>query len=573
MAGFGLLAAVILAPATRAEDPSCDTDFVAPHAALRLEVLSSIRHPVSTSLPQTCKKFSAASVAYDKESRRLFIANPFDARLEIYAIDDPAAPALLKTVPLGFYSGRCDASLLHCSRPNHVAVADGVVAVVVVNDPATEPGRLVLMDTDGTILHDLAAGPSPTWVAFTPDRTRIVVANQGVASGDYRIDPEGSLAIVTDWATAAGPTVTPVSLQSFNARKAELIDRGVRVYGPCVASTGPCEVTVAQDLEPVALTIAADSSRAWITFEANNAIGVLDIREARVVDIRSLGLKDHGRWLNRLDATVDQDFDLLPWPVKGMYQANGIDRFRSFGRTYLITANRGNWRESSAFEGGTERLTVAEACANGRLPAPLCYSKVINGVQGLAAGVPTLSIAGHPLRFNADPAAPLAQPQTFGGRSFAIWTTDGRLVHDSGAALEAITHRACPAFFNSQSDQNTFDDRSDEKGPEPEGVVTAGIGGRTFAFVTLRRIGGVMVFDVSLPWLPIFQQYINNRDFSINPKSLPAGFPSEYFVNCAAGDLQSVKPVFVAAADAPGGKPLLLVVNNYSGSVTLLRAQ
>ena len=52
-----------------------------------------------------------------------------------------------------------------------------------------------------------------------------------------------------------------------------------------------------------------------------------------------------------------------------------------------------------------------------------------------------------------------------GGRSFSIWDTDGRLVFDSGDAFERITAQRHPTFFNASHNNNTFDDRSDNKGP------------------------------------------------------------------------------------------------------------
>lgn len=563
---IGILAGTWLATYSFAQDPPCNTDFLAQKAAVRLEVLASIRHPFQ---PNVCKKFSASSVAYDPASRRLFVANPFDAVLEIYDISDPSKPMLIESRFLGSYSRGCDPkNPLHCSRPNHVGVAEGVIAVAVINDPATDPGRLVLLDTNGDIRHEFAVGPNPTWVAFTPDGEKIVVVSQGVPSNDYLVDPEGSVSIVDGWRSPT-PKLTPITLRSFNDRKNELIADGVRIYGPCrPASAQPCEVSVAQDLEPVSLVISGGSARAWVTFETNNALGLLDIEHGRMTDIRSFGLKDHNERRNRLDATLDNDFDLRTWPVNGMFQPNGIDLFRTHGRTYLITANRGNWRETSVF---VEQTTVAEACSAGWLNGHLCYDTLINGFGGLAAGIPDLKIARYPYRYDANPNARLSAPFTYGGRSFAIWTPAGGLVHDSGDALEAITYRACPAYFNSQSDQNTFDDRSNEKGPEPEGVIAAGIEGRQFAFVTLRRIGGIMVFDISEPRNPTFQQYINNRDFSVDPKQLPPGFSTDFFVNCASKDLQAVKPVFISGQDAPTRQPLLVVVNNFSGSITIYR--
>ncbi len=558
--GIALVASSLLIGGT-AWAQQCDTDFSARHARVRLEFLSRLNHQISPDAPSVCIKFSASSVAYDSKPPRLFVANPFQGLLEIYDLKDPGHPSLIKLVPLG--GPNCNPlNPVQCFRPNHVTVAGGVVAVAVTNEVPTDPGRLVLMTTDGTDQRELVVGPSPTWVAFTPDRTKIVVANQGIPSADYSIDPEGSMSIIKNWQgwQSSAPEVVPVTLQSFNSRKEALIARGVRIYGPCL-STPPCEVTVAQDLEPVAFVISADSRKAHVAFETNNALGVLDIDEQRFANVRSAGLKDHSKWWSRLDATDDEDFDLRTWPLLGMYQPNGIDILTTHGRQYLITANRGNWRESSAFPNGTEQTTVGEACTAGRLDATLCRR---------LSGAPDISIASYPYRYTEEDA-PLPGAYSYGGRSFAIWTREGRLVHDSGAALEAITHRACPSYFNSQSDQNTFDDRSDEKGPEPEGVAVADIAGRTFAFVSLRRIGGIVAFDVSEPWFPRFQQYINSRNFSVNPKDLPADYPSEYFVNCAAGDLQGVKPVFVEGTDAPTGDPLLLLVNNYSGSVAIFR--
>jgi Choice-of-anchor I domain len=46
-----------------------------------------------------------------------------------------------------------------------------------------------------------------------------------------------------------------------------------------------------------------------------------------------------------------------------------------------------------------------------------------------------------------------------------------------------------PNFFNSNNEANNFDDRSDNKEPEPEGVTIARLFGRVYAFVNLERMG------------------------------------------------------------------------------------
>jgi hypothetical protein len=85
-------------------------------------------------------------------------------------------------------------------------------------------------------------------------------------------------------------------------------------------------------------------------------------------------------------------------------------------------------------------------------------------------------------------------------------------------------------------------------------VALGTIDGHTYAFVTLERIGGVVVYDVSNPAAPTFVQYLNNRDFSGTDP---------------AGDLGPEGITFIKAADSPTGQPLLAVANEISGTVTL----
>jgi hypothetical protein len=270
---------------------------------------------------------------------------------------------------------------------------------------------------------------------------------------------------------------------------------------------------------------------------------------------------------NKLDATRDSAFDLRNWPVLGMYMASTSATYSIHGREYLLTVNRGNWREVGPYD---EKTDVETACTNGQLDAVMC------GPINAADEIPSLKIAKYPHRY--DPAAlpKLDAPYSYGGRSYSILTDAGQRIYDSGSQLEALTYQACPMFFNSQSDQNTFDDRSAQKGPEPQGVAIGRIGQRNYAFISLKRIGGIMVYDVTDPQQPAFQQYINNRNFAVEPKNSLAGLPAPYndtelYVNCDAGDIQPEDVVFVDARRSPTHEPLLLVSSDYSGSMTIFR--
>ncbi|WP_338152825.1 choice-of-anchor I domain-containing protein [Cyanobacterium aponinum] len=152
----------------------------------------------------------------------------------------------------------------------------------------------------------------------------------------------------------------------------------------------------------------------------------------------------------------------------------------------------------------------------------------------------------------------------YGSRSFSIWDSNGNLVFDSGDDFEQITASLIPNDFNSNNDENgSFDARSDDKGPEPEGVTVGEINGVPYAFVGLERVGGVMVYDISDPTDAKFVQYINNRDFSVDAQ-LEDGSP-----NPEAGDLGPEGLVFISAEDSPNGIPLLVVANEVSGTTSV----
>jgi hypothetical protein len=85
-------------------------------------------------------------------------------------------------------------------------------------------------------------------------------------------------------------------------------------------------------------------------------------------------------------------------------------------------------------------------------------------------------------------------------------------VFDSGDNFERHTSALPNVAFNASHDNNTADGRSAAKGPEPEGVVVAQFGTRHFAFIGLERVGGVMVYDVTIPGGASFVTYFNPRN-------------------------------------------------------------
>ena len=444
---------------------------------------------------------------------------------------NPSNPQLLFSIDLTPYG----------KSANSVAVKNGLLAAGVENEDKQAPGRVLLLHTWGTcrLVKNLEAGALPDMVTFTPNGQYILIANEGEPDDEYKNDPEGSVSIVNLRHGPQRATVATASFAKFNGRKNELIAAGVRVFGP--------GATVAQDVEPEYIAVSHDSKTAWVTLQENNALAVIDIRKATVEKIVPLGYKDHQDPANKLDASnKDGMIYLNTWPVLGMYCPDAIASFRVFGRNYLITANEGDSRD---YDGYSEEERVKDLTLD---PVAFPYAGDLQKNENLGRIKVTTSMG------DIDNDGDFDRLYSFGGRSFSILREDGSLLYESGSLLEEITAEYYPDDFNSDNEENgSFDDRSDDKGPEPEGVTTGMVFGNTYAFIGLERIGGIVVFDVSNPAAPSFVDYVNTRDFSGDPEV------------DSAGDLAPEGIIFVPPEQSPNYRPLVIASYEVSGSVTV----
>ncbi|PPE75580.1 alkaline phosphatase [Solimonas fluminis] len=483
---------------------------------------------------------AAEIVAFDPGSKRLFVVNAADVSIDVLDLANPAAPAKLSTIQI---SGG--------SSANSVAVSNGVVAVAIQAPVKTDNGKVEFYNAATLAkISEVTVGALPDMLTFTPDGKAVLVANEGEPNAGYTIDPVGSVSVI-DVATIATPTVQTIDFSAFNsdAEKAKLVADGVRIYGP--------GASVAQDLEPEYIAVAPDGKTAWVTLQEANAQAVLNIGNLAaptITRIKSFGRKDHSLIGNELDAN-DRDgpgngprIDIRNWPIKGLYQPDAIAAYAYNGKTYYVTANEGDDRNDFIPGEETKRLS-----ANSIVLDPAIFPD--------AATLKTSSVLGRltitPFGAKTNQAGELQEILVLGGRSFSIWNEDGQQVYDSGSEFERIVAQRSPLFFNASNDNNNQDDRSDNKGPEPEGVVLGKISGRSFAFIGLERIGGVMVYDISNPQNARFVQYINPRDFTAQVSS------------AAAGDLGPEGLAFIPAANSPNGKPLLAVGNEVSGTTAI----
>ncbi|CAB1115103.1 unnamed protein product [Ectocarpus sp. CCAP 1310/34] len=411
---------------------------------------------------------------------------------------------------LGFYN-----SMAAFGEPTSVAynpVFDEVAISVKAFDPLTKGRVYVVKSSEDWIRCDfcdddvqiLEAGFLPDMITFTPNGKRILTANEGEPHTHHGFeslyidahdlpflvrfrasprhshpvqqlnyvsaenDPEGSVSIfkrTTKDNTYA--SACEVGFEKYNTadRTNRLVDRGMRVGGMNFT-------TLSMDVEPEYIAVTEFGTTAYVTLQENNAVAKIDIKGCEIKRMYPLGFKEWGDDMKFDASDEDGMINLQDWPtVRGMYMPDAITTFKTGGRRWytLLLTGCGVVTTAGPFDGNIDELYA------------------------------------------------------FGGRSISIFDgKTGELVWDSGDFIEQFTADPVNGFsdiFNSNGGVATFDGRSDDKGPEPEGLAMAEIDGSIYVFVSLERIGGWMCWDVTDATAPVFQSYVNSYEGDTAPES------------------------------------------------------
>jgi DNA-binding beta-propeller fold protein YncE len=340
---------------------------------------------------------------------------------------------------------------------NSVAIHNGIAAFAIEASDRKLPGVVQLYDTTSRHLlagtSTITVGSLPDMLTFTPDGSRILVANEGTPNaGDYgtRIgtttprnygvnanDPAGSVSIIDVASRSVSATATLAGVPQ--------VGNNIRT------NTG-------MGFEPEYIAVNAAGTEAYVSLQEANAMGVLNLQSGQFTKVVGLGAKDFSQAGNAIDTVHnDNQVSFQSVAAKGLYMPDGMAAFKSGAKTYVVMANEGDFREDDA-----DRSAASSVGATGNL-AGLRVSNTDSSAGKLFAA---------------------------GARSFSIRDSDGNLVYDSGNILDVQADLA-----------GLYDDaRSRDKGVEPEGVELMQIAGKTFAFIGLERTtsGAVAVFDIDV---------------------------------------------------------------------------
>ena len=450
----------------------------------------------------------AEIVRYHAPSQTIMVTAFKTGTIERIDISDPARPT--KAAPFDLSGGNVTS----------VAVNGDLIAASIRAESAGDPGTVIVFDAGGERLAVYPTGALPDSLAFSPDGRFLITANEGEPSEDYSVDPDGSFTIIDMAGGAATAKVTQVPLTGLD------VPSGARIVKP--------GTSFAADAEPEYVTMSADSRTAYATLQENNALAIIDLVAGRVSAVVGLGYKNTSRQTYDMS---DQDggINMRRWPTLMMYQPDTLQSYQVNGVTYLVTANEG---DSKDYDGFSEETRVTDLHLD---PVAFPDAADLQKPENLGRLKTTKTLG------DTDGDGDHDIIYAYGARSFSIWTADGELVFDSGNAFEHITARRTPEIFNANGSAAKLDDRSDDKGPEPEALAVGEIGGRHYAFIGMERTSGIFVYDITNPVDPHLVTYTLPDPRHSSPEGLE----------------------FVPAQRSPNGKPLLVAAFEVSGTVAV----
>ncbi|MDQ8732117.1 choice-of-anchor I family protein [Bradyrhizobium sp. LHD-71] len=488
---------------------------------------------------------NAEVVSFDPSSDQLYILNATGDKIEIVHIG--ATGALTKT-------GEIDLSALpEFGGANSVAIKNGVVAVAYGNATPGETGHVALFNAAGALQSTVEVGVLPDMLTFTPDGSRILVANEAEPASESN-NPAGTVSIISLAGGAAAATVAnTISFAALNGSEAALDQAGLALF--------PGQ-SAANDIEPEYIAVSPNGTRAYVTLQEVNAVAVIDLTDpsaSQPLSILPLGMIDRSLVGNEFDGSDEDGADsagsiqVENHPVFSLLQPDAIASFTAAGATYFVTANEGDARV--VFDTEEVRLNDESYDLD---DATFPNEADLKDDDDIGR----LNVINH--QGDTDGDGDIDQIVTYGGRGISIFrqNDDGTItkVRETGGEFEKILGNLPDAStnFNGENTEDSFDSRSDNKGPEPEGIAVQAINGRLYAFVTLERAGGVMVYDVTDPANASFVSYEPPAPFSADTP-VPADNAPETVIS-------------ISAADSPMSVPLVVTANEVGNSTTVYAA-
>eukprot|EP01025_Chloroclados_australasicus_P027670 TRINITY_DN273_c0_g1_i1.p1 TRINITY_DN273_c0_g1~~TRINITY_DN273_c0_g1_i1.p1 ORF type:complete len:1164 (+),score=181.83 TRINITY_DN273_c0_g1_i1:767-4258(+) len=360
-----------------------------------------------------------------------------------------------------------------------IASCAGTIAITSLNfwNPAGEGNLLIYTQYDPetekvTWRYNMTVGATPVDMVFTPDCSKLIIANQGFHGkdrGDFYSNPVGSVSVVDYMPLLeeltpdeAQALVTTYDFSQFDDAVEDLEDAGVRwVYKGEFTPDSIGDESLSHDLEPSSLVMSKDGSTVYIFMQKNNAVAVMDVESGEINALMPLGTKvfDHV-----IDASsVDGGVSMIDYNISALYQPSMVVPVEGpDGQMYLISSNTGlttdlNKEVNGVFSSFSDYVNGSE----------LAY--MYSGELGDA--LEAENRLGD-MKFSTVDEGLV----TFGARSFSVWELSSlNVLYDSGYFMEQRLKTHFLEAFNSLPAEGfcLIDSEYADLAPTVEGIVEA----------------------------------------------------------------------------------------------------
>ncbi len=327
-------------------------------------------------------------------------------------------------------------------------------------------------------------------ILFSADGRQLYAANEGSPNDDYSVDPIGSVSIIT--ISGKGRNLrfseVEVSFPDLDDSSVDLLGSGIRFSGKTGVTT-----SFAQDAEPE--YVSAAGGYLFVTLQENNTVARINLATNQVESYIGLGWVDYSQVsvdLNDEDGPSKSELfnPLTGQKVVGLRMADGIAAWEQGSNVYFVTANEGDAREYGNYVddkrdkdlGYPDVPSRLKLIVNGNVP-----SQALVLSNNLADADPTNDFVFEPAP--QSPATRTGTPVSLGSRSLSLYDgITGQLLWDSWMTDDIDGTNYNTSLQNIAQFAGIYDDdRSDDKGPEPEGMVVFEYNSRFYAVGSLER--------------------------------------------------------------------------------------
>ena len=493
---------------------------------------------------------SAGEIAgFDKVSKNLFVTSSSSAayQINIFDLSNPSSSVGVGAIDFSLSFG----SKANMSALSSVAInsAKGFgVASLIPTANTTTLGKVGFFNlSTGTSLGTIDVGYHPDSVSFSPDGSKLIVVNEGEFNASSATNAPGSISVIDVSGINSGNlanlvSLTPVTKDFSSGNLASGVSlSGIRNSNVAAVGTSGTFISSVPDftqganqdpnaIEPEYASVIGD--KVYVSLQDNNAIGEYDLTQNLWTKVTNLGTITQ-----TIDASDTGSTISITQTVKGLPMPDTVATYSKNGKTYVVTANEGDARVDD------RDISRFGDIAGSDSMNTILDSNYPTSNTGVRADTQLGKLYVSRIDGDTDGNGKIDEIRMIGTRSFTIWEVTGsglQQAYDSGSYFETYIRDNDPTGW--------VDSRSDDKGPEPEGLTLGEIDGKTFAFIGMERNNGIFMFDITDPNAPSFFGYTRTSD-GLNTPLRPEGMS------------------FISAADSPNGQNLLIV--GYEGDGTL----